>query len=330
VLELASGLASSAGRPGAALVLGLLLLPIALGTMLARVLARTVDRGRLSGLDLTPAVDSVAGGLLDLGALLQNASGLVEGRRALAWTLLAAVAVALVPLRPPDSGPAPTAIGVIALAAAGLIAAAVAMARRPWVALTAAVCAYALSALVLAAAGTPWVIAAIKVIAGLFGVGVLAMSALQGSTEVGRASAASRRLAGLRPSAPSGWGAVPALAILSAVLLSAGVHSVVAVDRLPDIVLQVALTLAAGGVIAVALARDPLRLATGTLLAVIGFELVYARLDPGLVVTGALAGFQLLFALVASYFVGESMTLEADITVDGDSAGTPSMRGGSR
>jgi hypothetical protein len=39
-------------------------------------------------------------------------------------------------------------------------------------------------------------------------------------------------------------------------------------------------------------------------MALTAFEIAYARLDPGLVITGGLGAFQLTFAVVASYFLG--------------------------
>jgi hypothetical protein len=151
------------------------------------------------------------------------------------------------------------------------------------------------------------VIALIKLVTGAFVLAIMASSTLEAEESADRTTAATRRLASLQPSAPGGWGIVPALAILLGLVLVLGIKSEVALDRLPDLILQSGLMLGVGGVVAVVLAREPLRLAVGTMLGVIAFELVYARLDPGLVVTGALAGFQLLFALVASYFVGERL-----------------------
>jgi hypothetical protein len=62
--------------------------------------------------------------------------------------------------------------------------------------------------------------------------------------------------------------------------------------------------LCAGGVLTAVFAGSSLRLAIGVLAALAGFELIYARIDPGLLITGGLAVFQMTFALVASLFLG--------------------------
>lgn len=306
VLDLTTSLQSSAGRPGALALLGLLLLPAALGVMLARTLGRTVDRGRLSGLDLTPAVDAAAGGVIHLGSQLQRASGLVEGRRALAWTLLAVIAVALVPLRAPTSATTIDARVVAILLLCAIPAATVAVAGRPSIILAALGATYVLAAGLLLSAGTPWFIAGIVILMGVFVLAILAVSVVQAPDQELRPAAAARRLAVLQGERDVGWSLVPAITVIGAAVVLAGVKSVVAADRLPDIILQASLLLGAGGVVAVVLARGPLRLSAGVLMTTTAFSLAYARLDPGLIVTGALAAFQLLFALVASYFVGDS------------------------
>jgi hypothetical protein len=115
---------------------------------------------------------------------------------------------------------------------------------------------------------------------------------------------ASERLAALRGISEPSPRLVPGLAVVTAGVILFGVHSVVAPKALSDAVLQPAVTLPAAGALTVVFARTPLRLAAGALAILTAFELAYARLDPGLVVTGGLAVFQLLFAIVASYFVG--------------------------
>jgi hypothetical protein len=306
LLDLGSNLSSEAGRSDTLVLIGLLLLPAILGVILSRTLGRTIDHGRLAPLDLTPAVDAAAATLIHVGALLQRVSGLVEGRRALAWTLLATVTVALVPLKVPTASTTLSALGSVVLLLCALPAAGVALAGRPQVILAAVGATYVLSAGLLLAAGTPWFIAGIVVMTGVFVLTILTVSVVQAPNVSLRPAAAARRLADLHGERDVGWSLVPALAVVAAVVLIAGVRSVVAADRLPDIILQASLLLGAGGAVAVVLARGPLRLCAGAHVAMTAFCLAYARLDPGLWVTGALAGFQLLFALVASYFVGES------------------------
>jgi hypothetical protein len=303
---LTSTRASDAGRSDTVILVGLLLLPAILGVILSRTLGRTVDRGRLAALDLTPAVDAAAEMVIHAGSLLQRVSGLVEGRRALAWTLLATITVALVPLKAPTGPASVSGLGTLTLLVCAVPAAAVALAGRPPVILAALGATYALAAAMLIATGTPWFIAGIVVLTGIFVLTILTVSVIQAPDVPLRPAAAARRLADLHGERDVGWSFVPALAVIAAVVLIAGIRSVVAADRLPDIVLQCSLLLGAGGAVAVVLARGPLRLCTGAHVAMTAFSLAYARLDPGLWVTGALAGFQLLFALVASYFVGES------------------------
>jgi hypothetical protein len=83
-----------------------------------------------------------------------------------------------------------------------------------------------------------------------------------------------------------------------------GIHSVSLPVALPVGILRPALVLAVGGVLTAATARSPLRLACGVLLALTGFEMAYAHVDPGVLITAGLATFQLLLAVVAAYVVG--------------------------
>ena len=75
-------------------------------------------------------------------------------------------------------------------------------------------------------------------------------------------------------------------------------------DALPGGLMPMALVLIAGGVLTAVFARSPLQLAAGVLLALAGFDLIYARLEGGLLITGGLAVFQLAFAIVAGAFIG--------------------------
>jgi hypothetical protein len=95
-----------------------------------------------------------------------------------------------------------------------------------------------------------------------------------------------------------------ALALAAAVVICLGIQSVSFPLAVPDVVLRPALVLAAGGVLTAVTARSGLRLAAGVLLTLTGFGLGYSHLDPGMLIAAGLALFELLFALLASYYLG--------------------------
>jgi hypothetical protein len=166
------------------------------------------------------------------------------------------------------------------------------------------------------ATGAPAIVAAIKLMAGALVVGVLAIS-LQVPLDRHLSETAHRlRALGPENSTPTRR-VMPTISLAIAVVISYGIHVVhLPQDILPDALLQSALILSAGGVLTLVFAVSSLHLACGVLMALVGFEMVYARLDPGLLVTGGLAAVQLMFAIVASHFVGSAgstaLTIEED------------------
>jgi hypothetical protein len=163
---------------------------------------------------------------------------------------------------------------------------------------------YVLAGMLLLAAGTQPVIALTRVFVGVIVVAILAVGVAQtvgvghGSTMLARLQLAARE--------PEGQGLSAlgvALALATGLLASLGMHASAVTETLPDAVLHPALALAVGGVLTAVFARSPLRLAGGVLFAIAGAEVIYSRLDPGLVITGGLATFHLLVAVVSSYFI---------------------------
>jgi hypothetical protein len=220
-------------------------------------------------------------------------------------------------LNSPQGGAAPAAASSTPLAFAFFLVAAVSavvivMASSPLPTLAALAVAYVLSGslIVLAgsnAGGVVLIVALIKVRGGAIVLAILAISVPRADGD-GRLPSAASRLRQLSDVPLEGAARLLAmLALAVALLLAYGVPAPNSPEALaaalPAALLRPAMTLVAGGLLCVLFARSPLRLAAGVLLALVGFELIYARLDPGLVVTGGLAVFQLLFAIVASHFV---------------------------
>lgn len=290
--------------PAAAVIVAAMFLPVLLAAALTRILAAAEEDGAATtrGWDVKGAAASAAEARTWLGGLVGRLSGLVEGRRAMAWTLLAAAAIGLVPMSSPGAETPPAewahalAFGSAALLGAGLV-----LATSSATTLVVLGAAYPLSAGILVLGGGALHVAAIKVLAGVFAATILALGAAQAPAE--RSLAAARRLRSLRGETVSGRRLVPLLALAVFLAAAYGVSPVAAADEVPVAILAPALALVAGGIIAAVVAATPLALSAAVLFSLAGFELAYARLDPGLVVTGALAGFQLLFALLASYFV---------------------------
>jgi hypothetical protein len=265
-------------------------------------------------LRLTALADALGSGLLALGAALQRVSGLIEGRRVRVWTLAAAAIVAVLPLRPALEPPGPIPGGWLAtlpFLVAGAIALAMLLDPRPLTTLIALGAAYLLSAASLAATGGEGlVVALLQLVAGTMVVAMLALAAASGPTErPSRRSA--RRLGTLVPGAAGGRDlGLLALALLSALAIVAGIRALSFPLEVPEAVLRPALALAFGGVLVVVAAGQSLRLIAGVLLALVGFQLAYAHLDPGVLIAAGLAVFQLLFTVVAGYFVGLDPAVE--------------------
>lgn len=260
--------------------------------------------------------------LLRGGEAIQLRSGLVAGRRSLAITLLAVVATSVALIG--DGGPRPAPVWppvgqLAALVLAVVIVAAAILPRAPAATLGALGAAYVLGAVVVLGGdgGSRGVIAAIKVIVGLIVVSMLALSVLQAPIDR-RLIAAARRLGRVQAGGGRQLGEhlVPLLALAVIALVGIGIQPGILAPYVGAGVLRVGLVLAAGGVVGTVFAASALHMAVSVLIALIGAEAIYASLDPGLLVTGGLAGFQLLFTIVASFFIGQ-------LPVSGGAAGEP-------
>jgi hypothetical protein len=314
-------LSGRAARADDALLLLIVLGAPALGLALQRAGWSGRAAGSVAGrrlrrrLWLTRPARRLLASVIRAGAAVQSWSGLGEVRRTMAWTLLAvvlsgtAMIVALSPAHRPVVPPAATGgPAAVAFLVAAVIAAVLVLSSSAMLTLVALAAGYLVAALwpVIAADFAPGAVtvAAIKLLVGAIVVAILAISLLQDPRHQRLADAA-RRLRQLRGAAAEGRDrALPALAVLAGLVISFGLHSTTFVDQLPDAVLRPAAALITGGLLGLVFARSVLRLVAGVLLALIGFEVIYARLDDGLMVTGGLAAFQLLFAIVASLFVG--------------------------
>lgn len=262
------------------------------------------------GLRLVGMLDILGGGLVRAGTTVQSRSGLAEGRRSMALTALGAMATgAAVFARAvpgPASAPVPGLPAWVAMATAAACCALVVLARPAAAKLAGLVLALATSAALLLATGVPAVIVVVKVLVGLLVVGMLALSVLQAPIDR-RLVHAARRLRAIGESGPSDRlrtvaGIALAILVVGALGLAGG--EILGGPSIPPVLLQTAVVLVGGGILAATFSHDVLELTCGVLLVLIGAEVVYANYDAGLVVSGALAVFQMLFALVASYFLG--------------------------
>lgn len=272
---------------------------------------RSVKRGLLP----TALIRRLLASVVRSGQAVLRRSGLAEARRTMAWTLLAVVLTGtamIVVLSPARRAPielgTPTVLAALFFLAAAVITSILVLSRGVIAPLSALAAGYVLEAALLAVAGdltaTMITLAFIKLLVGAIVVGILVISLLQDPRHQ-RLAEAAQRMRVLRGPAVEGQNRIlPALAVLVGLVLSYGLHSSSLAETLPDAVLHPAAALIAGGLLSLVFARSALRIVVGVLLALVGFELIYARLDAGLVVTGGLAAFQLLFAIVASSFVG--------------------------
>ncbi len=309
-----------------------LLLSILLPPLLGQVLARSGWGWRRAGADsprrsygqllgLTALFDALRTGLIQGGRLLHRSLGLVEGHRTMAITLLAAVAVGLTlmvgsaPAAQPSSlEPLGIGLWIAAIAIAGLNL----FATQRWVTLSVLLASYLLGAGALLLTGSrplpSWLLisAMIKPLAGIVVVAILAISLAQLSAE-SPSSATEGPRSPLLQSEPTDRSErlLRLLALAIAVLLVGGLRSVTLGEVLSDALLRPALTLVAGAVLTAIFARSTLRLSVAVLVALCGFEMIYARLDPGLIMTGGLAVFHILFAILASLSVGQPLDPEA-------------------
>jgi len=266
------------------------------------------------GLRLVGIVDRFGAALVRAGEAVQVRSGLVEGRRSMALTALGAVATgaALFARIVPGEQLAPLpGLGAVAAVSAATASGALVVLARPAAAKLAGVLlAYGTSAVLLFGGGVPPVIVLVKALVGLLVVGMLALSVLQAPIDRRLVNAA-RRLRAIGEAGPSDR--LRSIAGIALVMFAVGVLGLVGGEirggpSIPPVLLQVAVMLVIGGLLAVTLADGVLELACGVLLALIGCEMAYANYDAGLVVSGALAVFQMLFAIIASYFLGLAAT----------------------
>ena len=257
---------------------------------------------------------------LRFGELAQVRSGLVEGRRAMATSLLGAIALgaALFGPRAETSAAAWPALPTWPLLV-GALATVVAMhlpRARLWT-LLALVAGHALAGLHLALAGAPLFVGLVQLLVGLLAAGMLAISVMQAPIDR-RLVAAARRLRDLRARGALGpdfertRGSERLVLLLSLAVMAGialGLPAAAGASRLVGAALVPAFVLLAGGLLTVLHARSALHLSCGVLLSLTGFVAIYGLLDAGLLITGVLAVVQLLFAVVASAFVGSSPTV---------------------
>jgi len=298
-----------------------------------------VRRGR-GVLRLAGAAETVQGAIVRLGAIIQRRSGLTGGRRAMALTLLAAIVISgsMFGLGGPGSPPRSPAetiwpeagllsqvwfAGLAPLILAGALSGVILLVRAPAAKLIALHGAYALSGVLVAQGGAPAVLGALMFLVGTIVVGMLAISVMQAPIDR-RMLAAARRLRALRPGPDAERSpVVPGLALLVALAAARGFDSVVLAERGVSMtgVLHPTVAMAAGGVLTVVFAVAALDIAVGVVLAVVGAQLLYTVLDPGLLIGGTLAGFHLLLAVVASFFIGLSALSPGDVDLVGRPTG---------
>ncbi|MBK6769921.1 MAG: hypothetical protein IPG72_13105 [Ardenticatenales bacterium] len=300
----------------------------AIGWLARRLQVRTGMRDRSQrtrrALRLREPINATGRVLVRSGELLQLRSGLVAGRRSLALTLLAVVATSVALVGGDAAGPAPAwpPVGQIALLALAIgISATVILPRAPALTLGGLGAAYVLGAVVVFGGdgGARGVIAAIKLIVGLIVVTMLSLSILQAPLDQQTDRRTERRIdrqivsTARRLRQVTGTAGrmrsdrlVPALALAIVALVGLGMQPGVLAPYVGAGVLRIGIVLAGGGVIGTVFAGSALQLAASVLLALIGSEAIYASLDAGLLVSGGLAGLQLLFTIVASFFIGQS------------------------
>lgn len=319
---LAAGLSGTAGVPWPAAiplhlsapVAATLGLPVVLGLALSRVgdgaAARAFDPGGMArALRLTTLFDGLRTAAIRTGRFIHDRLGLIDSQRAMAWTLLAGLATGLAFLVPPaTSAEAPPAGGWSSVIVADAVAAAMVLGPAPAVSLAALAAGYALVGVKLfvlgaGVAGPAVVLGVTKLVAGAVVVAILTLSATQ-TRGMRSAGAARRALAALRGHASVDHDrGLAGICLAIALLAALGIPSATLTEHLPLSALRVALGLIAGGVLTAVFARTALRVACGVLLALCGFDLVYAHIEPGLLITGALAVFHIAYAMVVTAFV---------------------------
>jgi hypothetical protein len=263
-------------------------------------------RGLRRALRLTRAATILGTFLVRGGAFVDRMSGLLESRRAMTWTVMAATVVSAAMVVGPRVGPpqAPaTALGNAVFVLAGATGATLVLAAAPAITIGTLAAGYLVTAAVQWLTDVPTQVVVLELVGGLLSAVILAVGLLQTPSDR-RWVGAARRLAAassLREGHPDRL--LPTLALAVALIVSYGMQSTALGEELSPQVVRTAFALASCGVVAVVFARSAVRLAGGVLLALAGFEIAYAQLDPGLLVSGSLAAFQLLFAVIASYYV---------------------------
>lgn len=317
--ELLSTLLASNTAGQGLVLLGLLVAPPLMGELLRRAplprepsaLAR---RQRLRQvLSLTALARAGVSGVLAMGEAAQQATGMIEGRRARVWTLLAVVVVSAMMLAPPAAESAHGLGGdpasAVVLLAASLAGVAVVLAGRPATTLAAVGAGYILVGAILVAESDLWTVAAMVLVTGVLVVAILALAEAQ-APHAGSWGGAAHRLVVAADDFGDPGRLMLALAMGVGLVAVYGIHSVSLPRALPDAVLHPALALAVAGALTAATARAPLRLGGGVLLTLVAFQLAYAQLDPGVTIAAGLAVFQLLFAVILSYYIGLSSSVE--------------------
>ncbi len=249
------------------------------------------------------------------GGILQSQPGIAGSRRAMAFTFTSAVAVGGALLSGTGTGTnAGTAAEITAAfplwpsIAAAAIVVVLLLPRPPAARLVALLATYFLVAILSVGAGVGPTLAVLSASIGVLVVGMIAISVMQAPIDR-RLLSAARRLSALR--GRDGVVAdrlIPSFAIAIVVVAAFGFDGGTLDSLGPEvaIILRPTLILIAGGVLTVVFASTALEVASGVLVALTGAELLYAALDDGLLITGALAAFQILLAVVISFFVGLS------------------------
>ena len=248
------------------------------------------------------------------GELLQGQPA--RSGRTLALTTLAIVAVSMMALAgqvPPAAAPNTPAMSTLAhlfLAVVVLTGATILLSSAPWLTLAALFSGFGLASALLALADDfqafSVFLAMIKLLVGTLVVAMLAISVLdRPGPRFGVAARRLREMRGTPTLATEGTLRLVALVVLVAIVYGLPIpqNPDFLASRWPAAVLRPALALVAGGALTAIFAETPLRLVAGVLLALAGFDVLYTRLEPSLAMTGGLAVFQLLFALVASNWV---------------------------
>lgn len=297
------------------LALGLAL-PLVLGLLLRSERVPTAGGGWSAGrlghwLRTGAFFDAWRSALIQAGRALHRGVNLMDSRRTMAWTVFAGLVIGLSILAS-DAGTAP-AVGADGGAMLWLVSAALAylalLADRPMTQLASLSAVFLLGSVALVNTMGPadpavlQIVALVKLLAGLVVVAILAIGSWESQRRSDRTL--NWRQAWLRRDRT--MAAERRFLLLAApvtFLLLSGIQSDLLSQKLPVALLRPALTLICAGLLGTVFAEGTMRLACCAFVALVGFELIYSRLDPGLLVTGGLAAFQIMLALLVSAFFG--------------------------